>query len=291
VGDRTYNVTVRFPAGARNNPGALANLTLTGPNGAQVPLGQVADIRLKTGESAITRYMNHRNLTVRIDLVDRDLVSYLSEVQSRTAQSLQFDQTKYRIEYAGQFENQRRAQSRFVLILGLVLGLMMLLLFAEFGKIRQALLVLSVVPLATLGGLIALFARDQTLNVATAVGFIALFGVVVQNGIILVANLNRLRETGVSLREAVSKGAFERFRPVLMTATVATIGMLPAAMATGTGSDVQRGLATVVIGGLISATLLTLFIVPTLYFSIERFFAGPWSTNEGAAMRLLMKRN
>ena len=162
-------------------------------------------------------------------------------------------------------------------------GSWMLLLFAEFGKIRQALLVLGVVPLATLGGLIALFARDQTLNVATAVGFIALFGVVVQNGIILVANLNRLRETGVSLREAVSNGAFERFRPVLMTATVATIGMLPVAMATGTGSDVQRGLATVVIGGLISATLLTLFIVPTLYFSIERFFAGPRNTDAGTA--------
>ena len=183
---------------------------------------------------------------------------------------MQFDQSKYHLEFAGQFENQERAQRRFVLILGLVLGLMTLLLYAEFGKLRQALLILGIVPLAALGGLMALFLTGETLNVATAVGFIGLFGVAVQNGIIMVANLNRLRETGASLREAVLSGAAERFRPVLMTATVATIGMLPAALATGVGSDVQRGVATVVIGGMILATLLTLLVLPSIYFSLER---------------------
>ena len=148
---------------------------------------------------------------------------------------------------------------------------MVVFLFAEFGKMRQTILILMVVPLATLGGLIALHITGETLNVASAVGFIALFGVAVQNGIIMVANINRVREQGLPLREAVISGAVERFRPVLMTATVATVGMLPAALATGVGTDVQRALATVVVGGLLVATLLTLFILPACYFALERW--------------------
>jgi heavy metal efflux system protein len=282
VGDRVYNVTVRFPASARNNVEALGALTLTAPGGAQVPLAQVAKITMRNGESTISREMNHRNLTVRIDIADRDLVSYLAEVRDRIAQNVKFNPTKYRIQYAGQFENQQRAQARLVLILGLVIGLMTLLLFAEFGRLRQAVMILCVVPLATLGGLIALLITGETLNVATAVGFIALFGVAVQNGIIMVSNLNRVRETGIALRDAVIAGAVERFRPVVMTATVATIGMMPAALATGVGSDVQRGLATVVVGGLILATLLTLFILPTFYYSLERI-AARWAPSPDAA--------
>jgi cobalt-zinc-cadmium resistance protein CzcA len=150
------------------------------------------------------------------------------------------------------------------------MSLMIILLYAAFGVLRQALVILGVVPLATLGGLIAIHVTGDTLNVASAVGFIALFGVAVQNGIIMIANLNRKREANVGLHDAVLAGATERFRPVLMTATVATVGMLPAALATGIGSDVQRGLATVVVGGLIVATVLTLFILPTIYFVIER---------------------
>jgi heavy metal efflux system protein len=276
VGDRVYNVTVRFPTGARNNVEALGALTVTAPGGAQVPLAQLATIRLRNGESSIAREMNHRSLTVRIDLVDRDIASYLAEVRQGLADNLKYDSSKYRLVYAGQFENQERAQARLVLILGLVLGLMVLLLFAEFGKLRQALLILGVVPLATLGGLIALLVTGETLNVASAVGFIALFGIAVQNGIIMVANLNRLRRSGMPLRDAVVNGAMERLRPVLMTATVATIGMMPAALATGVGTDVQRALATVVVGGLILATLLTLFVVPSLYYSLERI-AERWA--------------
>jgi heavy metal efflux system protein len=276
VGDRVYDVSVRFPLSYRYDSEALGNLTLTNSNGMQVPLSQVAKITQRNGEGTITRENNHRNLTVRIDLADRDLVSYLDEVKARIAQEVHFDQSKYRLEYGGQFENQERAQRRFILILGLVLAIMLILLFAEFGTLRQALMILGIVPLATLGGLIALFVTGETLNVASAVGFIALFGVAVQNGIIMVANLNRVRETGLPLRDAIVAGASERFRPVLMTATVATIGMLPAALATGVGSDVQRGVATVVIGGLILATLLTLFMVPAFYFSLERM-AERWS--------------
>jgi len=282
VGDRVYDVTVRFPLSARYDPEALGNLPLTSSSGARVPLSQVATIKPRNGEGTITRENNHRNLTVRIDLAGRDMASYLAEVKEKIAQSVHFDASKYHVEYGGQFENQERAQRRFTLILGLVLGVMTLLLYTEFGKLRQALLILGVVPLATLGGLIALFATGETLNVATAVGFIALFGVAVQNGIIMVANLNRVRESGIALRDAIIDGASERFRPVLMTATVATVGMLPAALATGVGSDVQRGVATVVIGGLILATLLTLFVVPSLYYSLERI-AERWLSRGEAA--------
>ena len=285
VADRVYDVSVRFPPSARYDPEALGNLTLANSSGMQVPLSQIAKITQRNGEGFISRWNNRRNLTVRIDLDSRDLVSYLAEVKDKIAQSVHFDQSKYRLEYGGQFENQQRAQRRFTLILGLVLGVMTLLLYTEFGKLRQALLILGIVPLATLGGLIALFVRDETLNIASAVGFIGLFGVAVQNGIIMVANLNRVRETGASLRDAILIGASERFRPVLMTATVATIGMLPAALATGVGSDVQRSVATVVIGGLILATLLTLFVVPTFYFSLERI-AERWSARRTSTSNL-----
>ncbi len=270
VEDRVYDVSVRFPLSSRFDPEAIGNLPLSTASGAQVPLSQVAKIWQHTAEGTITRENTHRNLTVRIDLADRDMASYLDEIKEKIAQQVHFDPAKFHLEYGGMFENQERAQRRFTLVIGLVLGLMLLLLFTEFGKLRQALLILGVVPLATLGGLIALFVRGETLNIASAVGFIALFGVAVQNGIIMVANLNRVRATGVSLREAILIGASERFRPVLMTATVATVGMMPAALATGVGSDVQRSVATVVVGGLILATLLTLFVVPSFYYSVER---------------------
>src|SRR5258707_3298463 len=289
VGDRVYDVSVRFPLSSRHDPEALGNLTLTNSSGMQIPLSEVAKISQRNGEGTITRTNNRRNLTIRIDLADRDLVSYLDEVKAKIAQSVHFDQSKYRLEFAGQFENQERAQRPVTLILGLLLGLMALLLSTQFGKLRQALLILGIVPLATLGGLTALFVTGETLNIASAVGFIGLFGVAVQNGIIMVANLNRVRETGASLRDAILIGASERFRPVLMTATVATIGMLPAALATGVGSDVQRGVATVVIGGLVLATLLTLFVVPTFYFSLERA-AERWLARDGEPRQDLASR-
>ena len=270
VADRKYDVTARFPQNARNNPEAIGKLLLTA-GGAQVPLSQLARIKLQSGESTITHENGHRELLVRIDLRDRALSDYLVEAKRKIGQSVRFDQNKYRLEWGGQFENQQRAQARLTVIMGLVLALMATFLFAEFGKMRQAVLILGVVPLAALGGLIALHLTGGTLNVASAVGFIALFGVAVQNGIIMVSNFNRVREQNVELREAVLSGAVERFRPVLMTATVATVGMLPAALATGVGTDVQRALATVVVGGLVVATLLTLFILPAGYFVLERW--------------------
>jgi len=274
VGDRSYNVTVRFPRAAKANLQDIGALTVTAPGGARIPLAQLASIQYKTGESTISHELNERQITVRVDNRDRDLTSYLAEAQRRIDAEVKFDPQKHRLEWAGQFENERRAQARLVFILGLVFVMMAVLLFFQFGKVRQTLLVLGVVPMAALGGLIALRLTGETLNVATAVGFIALFGVSVQNGIIMVANFRRVRGTGKELAETILQGATERLRPVLMTATVASIGMLPAALATGVGTDVQRGVATVVVSGLIVSTLLTLLVLPTLYFTIERFFEG-----------------
>ena len=271
VRDRTYDVTVRFPPAWRNSPEALGKLMLSTSDGAKIPLADVAHIGLQNGESTISHEMNERNLTIRIELSERDLSSYLAEAKKRIAENVQFDTANYRLEWGGQFENMERAQKSLGLALVLVLGLMLLLLYCQFQALRHAILVLVLVPLAALGGLIALRVTGGiTLNCATAVGFVALFGVAVQNGIIMVANLNRWRALGHPLRHAVVEGAIERFRPVLITATVATIGMLPAALATGVGSDVQRGLGTVVVGGLVVVTLLTLLALPTLYFAVEQ---------------------
>ena len=271
LGDRHYDITVRFPAADRGSPEAIKSLVLTSSDGALIPLSQVADVRLQTGESMINREMNHRYLLVKLDYRDRDPLSVVADLSQAIEQKVAFDRSKYRIEWGGQLEGQQRAETRFRLIIGLAIATMMVLLYAEFAALRQVLLIIGVVPLATLGGLIALHLTGTTLNVASGVGFIALFGVAVMNGVIMVANLNRLREEGLPLFEAVLAGAGERLRPVLMTASVATVGMLPAALATGVGSDVQRNLATVVAGGLIPATVLTLFIIPTFYFILERW--------------------
>jgi cobalt-zinc-cadmium resistance protein CzcA len=273
IGERRYDVTVRFPEAVRNSPEAIGRLLLTSSGGALVPLSQVARIKLQQGESTINRDMNRRYLMVKLDSAGRSLPALLADAKRAVAEKVSFDPKRYRVEWVGHFEDEQRAEARFGLILGLILGLMTVLLYAEFGLLRQVALILGVVPLATLGGLIALHVTGVTLNVASGIGFIALFGVAVMNGVIMVANLNRVRNPGIPLIEAVVTGAAERLRPVLMTATVATVGMLPAATATGVGSDVQRSLATVVAGGLVMATLMTLFLLPTFYFVIERLVA------------------
>jgi cobalt-zinc-cadmium resistance protein CzcA len=270
IGERRYDTTVRFPEAVRNSPEAIGRLLLTSSSGALVPLSQVARIKLQQGESTINRDMNRRYLMVKFDSDGRSLPALLADAKRAVADTVLLDPKRYRIEWIGHFEDEQRAEARFGLILGLILGLMIVFLYAEFGLLRQVGLILGVVPLATLGGLIALHVTGVTLNVASGVGFIALFGVAVMNGVIMVANLNRVRDFGIPLMEAVVTGASERLRPVLMTATVATVGMLPAAMATGVGSDVQRSLATVVAGGLLLATLMTLFLLPTMYFVVEK---------------------
>jgi cobalt-zinc-cadmium resistance protein CzcA len=270
VGDRNYDVNVRFNESVRGNPEAISNLTISSPSGARIPLSDVASIKIGPGESMISREMGRRHVSVKLDLRGRDLATFLAEAQRSIESNIKYDHEKYEITWGGQFENQQRAQARLTLIIPAVLGLIFLILFAAFGHARYAAIIMLTVPLALVGGLAALQLRGMTLNVSSAVGFIALFGVAVQNGVIMVSNLNRWRATGADLKEAVRRGAGERLRPVLMTATVATLGLLPAALAHAIGSDVQRPLATVIVGGLITATALTLLILPAVYYVVEK---------------------
>ena len=272
LGDRVYDIAVRYEPSSRANPELLGGLTLLSSTGARIPLAQVAEIKMGSGESTITREMNRRHLTVKLDLRGRDLASFLAEAQQRIAEQVHYDHGHYEIGWGGQFENQQRAQGRLLVIVPAALGVIFLLLFASFGVARHAGIILLTVPLALVGGLAALHLRGMTLNVSSAVGFIALFGVAVQYGVIMVSNINRWRADGHPLEEAVRRGARERLRPVLMTAMVATLGLLPASLAHSIGSDVQRPLATVIVGGLITATVLTLGVLPAAYYVMERRF-------------------
>ena len=279
IDEKRYDMTVRFPQRYRASPDAIGNLTLKSPAGEWVPLSDVARISTVSGESVIVREMAKRNIIVRLNVRDRDLASFLADAHAAVERDVAFDHKRIQIQWGGQFENLERAEARLALILPMTLGIMFLLLFGAFGNLRQPLLVLAAVPLAMLGGLAALHLRGMTLNVSSAVGFIALFGVAVLNGVLLIAQINRLRaEEGRTLREAVLEGARSRMRPVLMTATVAALGLTPAMLATGLGSDVQRPLATVVVGGLVTATVLTLLLLPSLYHLIEERLARRHAT-------------
>ncbi|WP_045761392.1 efflux RND transporter permease subunit [Xanthomonas albilineans] len=275
VGERSYAMTVRFAPGTRDTLQTIGELMLTTPSGAKLPLSAVAQLRTVSGESVIVREMARRNIVVRLNVRGRDLSGFLHEARGAIAQQVRFDHQRFQVVWGGQFENLERAQARLLVIAPMTLGIMFLLLFASFGNLRQPLLVLAAVPLAMLGGLAALHLRGMTLNVSSAVGFIALFGVAVLNAVLLLAQINRLRnEEGKPLREAVIEGARSRMRPVLTTATVAALGLTPAMLATGLGSDVQRPLATVVVGGLVTATVLTLLLLPSLYHLIETMAAA-----------------
>jgi cobalt-zinc-cadmium resistance protein CzcA len=270
IGNKVYDISCRYTEDSRDTPDKIGNLMLTSASGAKIPLSQVAEVKLSTGESTITREMNKRHLTVKLNLRGTDLSSFLKKAQDKIEKDIKYDHEKYQIKWGGQFENQNRAYSRLAFIVPLALAIMFLLLYGAFGDFRQALVLMSIVPLALFGGMLALNIRGMSLNVSSAVGFIALFGVAIQNGVIMISHINDLRKKGYELKQAAIKGAKDRFRPVLMTATVAVIGLFPASLATGIGSDVQRPLATVIVYGLMFSTILTLFVLPAIYFMAER---------------------
>ncbi|MBL3548107.1 efflux RND transporter permease subunit [Chryseobacterium sp. KMC2] len=270
IGNKVYDISCRYTEDSRDTPDKIGNLMLTSASGAKIPLSQVAEVKLSTGESTITREMNKRHLTVKLNLRGTDLSSFLKKAQDKIEKDIQYDHGKYQVKWGGQFENQNRAYSRLAFIVPLALAIMFLLLYSAFGDFRQALVLMSIVPLALFGGMLALNIRGMSLNVSSAVGFIALFGVAIQNGVIMISHINDLRKKGYDLKLAVTKGAKDRFRPVMMTATVAVIGLFPASLATGIGSDVQRPLATVIVYGLMFSTILTLFVLPAIYYMAER---------------------
>lgn len=269
-GSKVYDVTCRYADETRDTPEKIAALTLTNAEGVKVPLSAVADIHTTLGPNTIMREANKRYCLVRINLRGSDLSTFVDEANRRIDAQLHYDKEKTTLHWAGQFENRNRAFSRLALVLPFVLAVMFLLLILAFGNVRHATLLMSVIPLALFGGLLALFLRGMTLNVSSAVGFIALIGVAIQNGVIMISHINALRDEALDLRSAVIDGATHRLRAILLTATVAVLGLLPASISTGIGSDVQRPLATVIVYGLIFATIITLFILPTLYYMTER---------------------
>jgi cobalt-zinc-cadmium resistance protein CzcA len=269
IGSKVYDVICRYNEAYRDTPEKIGSLMLTSGSGAKIPLYQVAGIKTATGASTITREMNKRHLTVRINLRGRDLASFLEEASAQIKQQVTYDHTNYQIHWAGQFENQHRAYARLAVVAPLALALMFLLLYGAFGDFRQAGLLIGLLPLAVFGGMLALNVRGMTFNVSSAVGFIALFGVSIQNGVIMISHINVLRKRGSALKEAVIAGASHRLRPVLMTATVAVLGLLPASVSTGIGSDVQRPLATVIVYGLLFGTIITLYVLPAFYYLLE----------------------
>ena len=263
-GERRYSVTVRFPAEARQSPEAIGATLLPAPGGAQVPLSSVATIKLVDGPAQISRESAKRRVVVGANVEGRDLAGFVAEVQQRIDKEVKVPEGYYFV-YGGQFENMERAMQTLSVIVPLTIAAIFFLLFLLFNSVKLASLIITVLPFASVGGIIGLAVTGEYLSVPASVGFIALWGIAVLNGVVLVTCIRRLREDGLSVAEAVREGCVQRFRPVMMTATVALLGLVPFLFATGPGSEVQRPLAIVVIGGLISSTLLTLVVLPTLY--------------------------
>lgn len=272
VGSKSYDVICRFDDASRDTPESIGNLLLTNGAGAKIPLSQVAEVKMTTGASTISREMNKRHLTIHINLRGVDLTEFLNKANRLIDKEVAYNRDTVHLQWAGQFENQNRAYKRLAAVVPLALGIMLLLLFAACGKFRQAALMMCVVPLALFGGMLALNVRGMTLNVSSAVGFIALIGVAIQNGVIMISHINNLRSRDRGFKQSIITGAKHRFRPILMTATVAVLGLLPASLSTGIGSDVQRPLATVIVYGLLFATVITLYVLPALYYLVEKHY-------------------
>jgi cobalt-zinc-cadmium resistance protein CzcA len=269
-GDRRFGLAVRLPEDIRNDPEAIKSLRVETPMGGSVPLSSLATIGDKVAPAQISREMGKRRVVVTLNVRGRDLGSFIAEAQRKVKSDLTLDEGYY-VTWGGQFENLQRASQRLTLVVPVALGLIFVLLFSTFGSMKQAALIFTGVPLAVTGGIIALAVRGMPFSITAGVGFIALSGVAVLNGVVMVSAINRLRsESGMSVLEAVRTGASQRLRPVLMTALVAALGFIPMALNTGIGAEVQRPLATVVIGGILSATLLTLVVLPILYTWFEK---------------------
>ncbi|MCF6407832.1 CusA/CzcA family heavy metal efflux RND transporter [Chitinophaga filiformis] len=269
-GEKRFDLVVRLDKQNRAGLEDVSSLYVTAPNGNQVPLNQVADVSLKVGPNQIQRDDAKRRITVGFNVRGRDVESIVNELQQKVGQKVKMSPGYY-VTYGGSFENLQQARSRLKVAVPVALLLIFILLYFSFGSVKQGLLIYTAIPLSAVGGIVALWLRGMAFSISAAVGFIALFGVAVLNGIVLIAEFNRLRKEGLTdLREIVMRGTGTRLRPVIMTATVASLGFLPMALSQGSGAEVQKPLATVVIGGLISATLLTLFVLPCLYILSEK---------------------
>lgn len=272
-GEQRFNLVVRLNEESGQNIDTIKNLLLTASNGSRVPLSQVAQIELVEDAAQITREDTRRRIGVELNVRGRDIGSFVAEAQARIERDVQIP-AGYYLRWGGTFENLQRASERLLIVVPIALFLIFVLLYTTFGSIKQALLIYTGIPFAIVGGVAALAVRGMPFSISAGVGFIALFGVAVLNGVVMVSFINHLREQGKTVADAVREGAETRLRPVLMTALVASLGFIPMAIATSAGAEVQRPLATVVIGGLITSTLLTLLILPTLYAWFEKDVDG-----------------
>jgi cobalt-zinc-cadmium resistance protein CzcA len=275
-GDRHFAIEVRLPDAIRNDIDALKNLPVSLPSAGRttaltVPLGQVASFTLGEGPNQISRENGRRRVVVTANVRDRDIASVVSDARTRIEKEVKLP-AGYWLAWGGQFENLAMARQRLSIVVPVCFVLILLLLRSALGTARDALLVFSAVPLALTGGVAALWLRGMPFSVSAAVGFIALSGIAVLNGLVMLTYIKQLMASGLDKLDAIREGTLTRLRPVAMTALVASLGFVPMALATGTGAEVQRPIATVVIGGLVSATLLTLIVLPALY---ARFGRGP----------------
>ncbi|MHB8123516.1 MAG: efflux RND transporter permease subunit [Desulfuromonadaceae bacterium] len=263
-GQKRFEILLRLPEGQSKSVEEIGNLPVSAPSGARIPLKNLAVIRVVEGPSSIDREEGQRRIVIEANVEGRDIGSFVKEGQKLLAEKVKLP-VGYRVAWGGQFENQERAMKRLALIMPLSIALIFFLLFTSFGTARHAIMILMNLPFALIGGLVGLWVTGQYLSVPASVGFIVLIGVAVLNGLVLISYFNKLREDGLSIDEAITTGCELRLRPVLMTAMVSILGLTPMLFATGPGSEVQKPLAIVVIGGLITSTLLTLILLPTIY--------------------------
>lgn len=282
--ERRFDLVVRLDSASRSSIDDVNNLFVALPDGVQIPLSQVAAVSFKEGPAQISREEGKRRIVVGFNVKDRDVASVVKDIQEKlTAANLL--PTGYYYTYGGTFENLQQASARLQIAVPIALGLIFLLLYFTFGSLKESLLIYTAIPMSAIGGVFALLLRDMPFSISAGVGFIALFGVAVLNGIVLISTFNHLEKEGVSdILQRVKQGTHMRLRPVLMTATVASLGFIPMALSTGAGAEVQKPLATVVIGGLITATFLTLVVLPLLYI----LFSGKRKINSKPVAAMLV---
>ena len=265
---RRFGIHIRYQEPYRISPEAIGNLLVNTSDGTPIPLSQVAEVKFVTGPIQINREKNQRRWVVQGNVRGRDLGSVVADIQDRIQKEITLPPS-YWIEYGGQFENQQRAMTRLLIIVPIVIAMVFTMLWISFGTVRHALIIITNVPLALVGGVFGLLLTGEYLSVPASVGFIALFGIAVQNGVVLVNYMNRLRDKCNTLNECIIDGSLLRLRPVLLTATTTILGLLPLLLSRGIGSEVQRPLAVVVVFGLATSTLLTLFVIPAVYGWVE----------------------
>jgi cobalt-zinc-cadmium resistance protein CzcA len=276
-GQLRFPLAIRLPAQFRSGPEAvhsIGDILVAAPSGQRLPLSRLASIQEIEGPSKIMREAQQRRIVIECNVQGRDLGGFVAEAQRRVSEEFQLPSARYRVEWGGEFENMERARLRFWIVLPIALALIFSLLYMTYNRLGDVILIFSGVPFAWVGGVLAIWLRGLPLSISAAIGFIALSGVSVLNSMVLVTFIRHLGDRGVPLRKAIVDAALTRMRPVLMTALVASLGFVPMALSTGVGAEVQRPLATVVIGGVVSSTLLTLLVLPVLYDWFGPFMSG-----------------